>query len=227
MVRANVRRVLHYLLSTNLSEIWVVAGAVAVGLPTPLTPLQLLWLNLVTDIAPGVGLAVEPRDADLMGRPPRDPSEPIIPWPMLRRVLAESGVIAGGALAAYGIGVMRYGVGPVAQTMAFASLLGAQLLHVLLARAGEGPILKGGRQKNRTLMAGMAISAGLQLVALFFPPVRAVLGGAALPLVDLGIAALGAVAPIVLIEIERLIRAGGLAPRELAPPRNVAMEAMA
>ena len=135
LVRANVRRVLHYLLSTNLSEIWVVAGAVAVGLPTPLTPLQLLWLNLVTDIAPALGLAVEPRDADLMGRPPRDPSEPIIPWPMLRRVLAESGVIAGGALAAYGIGVVRYGVGPVAQTMAFASLLGAQLLHVL---AGTG-----------------------------------------------------------------------------------------
>src|SRR5262249_53579503 len=120
LVRANVRRVLHYLLSTNLSEIWVVAGAVAVGLPTPLTPLQLLWLNLVTDIAPGLGLAVEPRDADLMQRPPRDPNEPIIPWPMLRRILVESGVIAGGAFAAYGVGVMRHGIGPVAQTMAFA-----------------------------------------------------------------------------------------------------------
>src|SRR5688572_33152056 len=101
LVRANVQRVLHYLLSTNASEVWVVAGAVALGLPSPLTPLQLLWLNLVTDLAPGLGLAVEPRDGDLMARAPRDPSEPIIPWPMLRRIIAESGVIGVGALSAY------------------------------------------------------------------------------------------------------------------------------
>jgi magnesium-transporting ATPase (P-type) len=109
--------------------------------------------------------------------------------------------------------------------MAFASLLGAQLLHVLLARAGDGSILASNRRRNRTLMAGMALSAGLQLVALFFPPVRAVLGGAALPLADLGIAAVGAVAPIALIEIERLIRSGRLTPRPLALPRPAGLEA--
>jgi len=211
LVRENVRRVLHYMLSTNASEIWVVVGAVAIGLPSPLTPLQLLWLNLVTDIAPGLGLAVEPREPDLMTRPPRDPQEPIIPGKLYRRMLIESAVIAGGALAAYGIGVMRHGIGPVAQTLAFASLLGAQLLHVPLARAGEGPATAGGRPRNRALMAGMVVSAGLQGVALFFPPVRTVLGGAALPLIDLGIAALGAVVPIALIELDRLWRARRLA----------------
>jgi Ca2+-transporting ATPase len=144
---------------------------------------------------------------------------------MLRRIMAESGVIALGALSAYGIGVMRYGIGPVAQTMAFGSLLGAQLLHVLLARAGDGSILASKRPHNRTLMVGMAVSAGLQLVALFFPPVRMVLGGAALPLADLGIAAIGAVAPIALIEIERLIRSGRLSPRPLALPRPAGLEA--
>jgi Ca2+-transporting ATPase len=207
LVRENVRRVLHYMLSTNASEIWVVVGAVAVGLPSPLTPLQLLWLNLVTDIAPGLGLAVEPREPDLMTRPPRDPQEPIIPGKLYRRMLVESAVIAGGALAAYGIGVMRHGVGPVAQTLAFASLLGAQLLHVPLARAGDAPATAGGRPRNKALMAGMAVSAGLQLVALFVPPVTAVLGGAALPLVDLGIAALGAIIPVALIELDRIWRA--------------------
>jgi Ca2+-transporting ATPase len=218
LVRENVRRVLHYMLSTNASEIWVVVGAVAVGLPSPLTPLQLLWLNLVTDIAPGLGLAVEPREPDLMERPPRDPKEPIIPRPLYRRMLIESGVIAAGALAAYGIGVMRHGRGPVAQTLAFASLLGAQLLHVPLARAGDGPASAGGRPPNRTLQAGMALSAGLQLVALFFPPIRTVLGGAALPLIDLGIAALGAVVPVALIELERIVRARRSAQRALPPP---------
>jgi len=120
--------------------------------------------------------------------------------------MLESAAISVGALGAYGIGIARYGLGPVAQTMAFASLLGAQLLHVLLARAGDGPATAAGPRKNPTLLAGMALSAGLQLVALFVPPVRMVLGGAALPLADLGIAALGAALPIVVIEFERIIR---------------------
>jgi Ca2+-transporting ATPase len=206
LVRGNVRRVLHYMLSTNASEIWVVAGAVAIGLPSPLTPLQLLWLNLVTDLAPGLGLAVEPRDPGLMNQPPRDPKEPIIPTPLFRRILLESGLIAGGALAAYGVGILRHGLGPIAQTMAFASLLGAQLLHVPLARAGEGPASRDRRRPNKVLTIGMAISAGLQLLALFVPPVRAVLGSAALGLPDLGIAALAAIAPVALIELERRTR---------------------
>jgi P-type Ca2+ transporter type 2C len=211
LVRANIRRVLHYLLSTNASEVWVVAGAVAAGLPSPLTPLQLLWLNLVTDIAPGLGLAVEPREPDLMRQPPRDPREPIIPRPLLRRILAESGIIAAGALAAYAFGLARHGRGPVAQTMAFASLVGAQLLHVPLARAGGGSATAGQRPPNRLLALGVGISAALQLVALFVPPVRAALGGAALGLTDLGIAALGAVLPVAAIEAERRTRVGKLA----------------
>jgi P-type Ca2+ transporter type 2C len=206
LVRANIRRVLHYLLSTNASEVWVVAGAVAAGLPSPLTPLQLLWLNLVTDIAPGLGLALEPREPDLMRQPPRDPREPIITRPLLHRIAAESGMIAAGALASYALGIARHGRGPIAQTMAFASLVGAQLLHVPLARAGSAPAAAGRRPANPPLALGVGLSAALQLVALFVPPVRAVLGGASLGLADLGIAVLGAVLPIVAIEADRRAR---------------------
>jgi Ca2+-transporting ATPase len=159
------------MLSTNASEVWVVAAAVAVGLPSPLTPLQLLWLNLVTDLAPGLGLAVEPREPDLMQRPPREADEPLIPRPLLQRIVLESGLIAGGAMTAYGLGIVRHGFGPVAQTMAFASLLGAQLLHIPLARAGEDPATVGKRPVNRWLTIGTALSAGCQLIALFVPPV--------------------------------------------------------
>jgi Ca2+-transporting ATPase len=211
LVRANIRRVLHYLLSTNASEVWVVAGAVGAGLASPLTPLQLLWLNLVTDIAPGLGLALEPRDPDLMTQPPRDPREPIIPRPLLQRILGESGVIAAGALGAYALGLARHGRGPAAQTMAFASLVGAQLLHVPLARAGKQPATAGRRPPNRALTVGVGVSAALQFVALFVPPVRALLGGAALGLVDLGIAALGACLPILAIESGRRVRYAGMA----------------
>jgi Ca2+-transporting ATPase len=209
LVRANVRRVLHYLLSTNASEVWAVAGAVALGLPSPLTPLQLLWLNLVTDLAPGLALALEPADPELMSQPPRDPKEPIIPRPELRRILAESAAIAGGALSVYGIGIARHGIGPIAQTMAFASLLGAQLLHVSLARAGDRPALSGNRgRRNPILGVAMAASGGLQLLALFFPPLRTVLGGAPLALADLGIALGGALLPSALVEVARTITHG-------------------
>ncbi|MFN0073068.1 MAG: HAD-IC family P-type ATPase [Chloroflexota bacterium] len=206
LVRANVRRVLHYMLSTNASEIWVVAGAVAFGFPSPLTPLQLLWLNVVTDLAPGLGLAVEPREPNVMQQPPRDPKEPIIPVPLMKRMLLESGAIAAGALTTYGIGVARYGIGPVAQTMAFASLVGAQLLHVPLSRAGDGPATLGGRPKNNMLWIGVGISAALQGLALFFPPLRFALGSAPLALFDLGVCALGAFLPIAAIETERRTR---------------------
>ena len=95
--------------------------------------------------------------------------------------------------------------------MAFASLVGAQLLHVPLARAGGRPATGGGqRPSNRPLAVGLGISAALQLVALFVPGVRAVLGGAALGILDLGIAALGAGLPVLAIETERRLRAGSL-----------------
>jgi Ca2+-transporting ATPase len=203
LVRANIRRVLHYLLTTNASEVWAVAGAVAAGLPSPLTPLQLLWLNLVTDLAPGLGLAMEPREPDLMSQPPRDPREAIVPRPLLRRILGESTAIAAGTLATYVLGVMRHGRGPVAQSMAFASLVGAQLLHVPFARSGTEPVTRGGRPRNRALMLGVTLSAALQLAALFVPPLRGALGGVGLGLADLGIAALGAIVPLLGIEMHR------------------------
>jgi Ca2+-transporting ATPase len=206
LVRANVQRVLHYLLSTNASEIWVVAGAVALGLPSPLTPLQLLWLNLVTDLAPGLAMALEPRDPDLMQQPPRDPKEAIVPGPMLRRILAESAAIAIGALGVYGIGIGRHGLGPAAQTMAFASLLGSQLLHVGWARAGEKPALTGNRGRhNPYLIGAMGLSVALQGAALFVPPLRTVLGGAPLGLVDIGIALAGALLPSLAVEVSRFL----------------------
>ena len=206
LVRANVQRVLHYLLSTNASEIWVVAGAVALGLPSPLTPLQLLWLNLVTDLAPGLAMALEPRDPDLMQQPPRNPKEAIVPAPLLRRILAESAAIAIGALGVYGIGMSRHGLGPTAQTMAFASLLGSQLLHVGWARAGEKPALTGNHGRRNPYLAGaMVLSVALQGAALFVPPLRTVLGGAPLALADIGIALAGAALPSLAVEISRFL----------------------
>jgi Ca2+-transporting ATPase len=151
-------------------------------------------------------MALEPRDPDLMQQPPRDPKEAIVPAPLLRRILAESAAIAVGALGVYGIGIGRHGLGPTAQTMAFASLLGSQLLHVGWARAGEKPAITGNRgRRNPYLVGAMALSVALQGAALFIPPLRTVLGGAPLGLVDIGIALAGAALPSLAVEISRFL----------------------
>jgi Ca2+-transporting ATPase len=205
LVRANVQRVLHYLLGTNAAEVWTVLGAAALGLPAPLNPLQLLWLNVVTDLAPALALAVEPRDPALMQQPPRDPAESMVSRPFLGRLLGESSVIALAGMAVYAVGLRRYGPGPTAQTMAFGSLVGAQLLHALLARVGNRPVTLAGGRPNGWLVAALGVSGALQAAALFFPPLRAALGGAALRLADLALMALAPLLATAAIEVERLI----------------------
>lgn len=210
LVRANVRRVIHYLLSTNASEVWTVSTAVALGFPSPLTAAQLLWLNLVTDVAPAIGLATEPKDPDLMRQPPRDPSEPIIPSHLQRRIVGESAAIATGSLVAYGLGMLRHGVGPIAQSMAFWSLITGQLMHVPLARAGSHPATRYGRSVSRSFVLGLGASVLLQAAVLVFPPIRALLGVSTLGLADGLITLAAAASPIAAIELQRLVSNGAL-----------------
>ncbi|HUE75279.1 MAG TPA: cation transporting ATPase C-terminal domain-containing protein, partial [Chloroflexota bacterium] len=208
LVRANVRRVLHYLLGTNASEVWVVLAAVAAGLPAPLTPLQLLWLNLVTDIAPAVGLAMESRDRSLLQRPPNAPGEPIVNAPLRRQLLAESGVIAAASLGIYGLGLLRHGPSPIARSMAFASLITSQILHAPLARAGQSPATSSDWTNGRPLLVALGISGLLQAAALFVSPLAGALGGARLGLIDALIAGLGGLTAVGIIEAYRYLSRG-------------------
>jgi P-type Ca2+ transporter type 2C len=207
LVRTNVRRVLHYLLSTNASEVWAVIAAVLAGLPAPLTPGQLLWLNLITDLAPAIGLSMESRDPELMHRPPRPPAEPIVPAPLQRRIVGESAAIAVGSLAAYATAIRRHGTGPIAQTAAFSSLATAQLLHVGLARAGAHPAIGYGRAWSAPLLLGVGSSALLQAAALLVRPLRTLIGGAPLGLLDGAMSLITALLPIMGIELQRRMTA--------------------
>jgi Cation transport ATPase len=86
-IYGNIRKSIHFLLATNLSEIELTLAGVVMGMGAPLTPMQLLWINLFTDVFPGLALALEPPEADVLERPPRDPKEPIIP----AGILCDSG----------------------------------------------------------------------------------------------------------------------------------------
>jgi Ca2+-transporting ATPase len=171
----NIHKFVFYLFSCNLAEIFVLFGAIAAGLPTPLLPLQILWLNLLTDTFPALALAVEPAEPDVMRQPPRDPDAALLSTPMLRAIVGYGALIAGAALGAY-----VWGLGQAepagARTMAFMTLALAQIFHLGNAR-GAGPVVAPAEAlRNRWAVGAVALSLGLQVAAVAVEPLARVLG---------------------------------------------------
>ncbi len=199
----NVRKSIRYMLATNLSEVVVVLGATLAGFGEPLTAMQLLWINLVGDILPGLGLAFEPPEPGVMRRPPNMADGAIIERRELSRLGVQGGTIAAGSLAALGWGALRHGAGPEARTMAFGSLVTAQLLHALTARSDDtGP---GALPPNRPLTGLLLASVALQAVGLLVPGVRGVLGVVSLGPFDLAVTAAAGVLPYAVNEAVKTV----------------------
>lgn len=204
-ISANIRKSVHFLLSSNLSEILLVAGSVTAGLGAPLTPLQLLWLNLLTDVLPAIALAAEPGEPDVLQRAPRDPRQPLVGrgelWPYVR----EGATVAAGAMAAHAYGVLRYGPGARAGTIAFDTLVLGQMLFAGFCRSEQRGSFHPRLPPNRQLTLAIAASIGLQCVAHLVPGLRRLLGITALGPLDIGVMLAGAVAPHL---VNQLARAG-------------------
>jgi Ca2+-transporting ATPase len=206
----NIRKSVHFLLATNLSEIIVMLGAVSTGLGEPLNPMQLLWLNLLSDVFPALGLAMEPPEPDVLSRPPRNPDEPIIQLSDFKRITSEAGVLSAGALGAYGYGVLRYGYGPKAGTMAFTSLTLGQLLHALSCRSETHSLLdpiqspqKPPLQPNPYLYMAIGGSIALQGLTLMIPGLRRLLGITPISILDGLIAGGSALVPLAVNELTK------------------------
>jgi Ca2+-transporting ATPase len=196
--------------ATNLSEIELVFGAVAIGAGSPLGAMQLLWINLVTDVIPGIALSREPPEPDVLDRPPRDPHEPLLSAPEWKRIGIESGTMAGGALASYVYALTRYGAGAQASTCAFMSLTLAQLLHAVSCRSPERSLFDGRpAAPNHHLTAGLCVCLGLQALAAFFPPLRGLLGLAPTGMLDALAIGVSATVPFLLNEATKPGRAPG------------------
>lgn len=158
----NIRKSVRFLLATNLSEIMVMFTSLSFGLGQPLNAMQLLWINLLSDIAPGLALAVDPPEPDVMQQPPRDPAEPIIAPADFKRIAFEAATLSAGALGAYGYGLARYGAGAQANTLAFASLTSAPLLHALSSRSQTHSLFSGpSLPRNPLLLLAVGGSLGL------------------------------------------------------------------
>jgi len=197
----NIRKAIHYLLATNSSEIFVMLGAVGLGLGQPLTPVQLLWINLVTDIFPALALGLEPPEPDVLKDPPRDPREPLITGEEFRRIAIEGAVLSAGGLAAYLYGAVRHGAGPGAGGVAFLTLAVGQLLHAFSARSQRHTIFeRNALPPNPHLSQAVWGLLGLQVLAALFPVTRRLLGLDALGPADYAVAGAAAVGSLLVNE---------------------------
>lgn len=166
----NIRKFVLYLVSCNLAEIAALVGAGAIGLPLPVTPLQILWLNLVTDSLPALALALEPAEENVMRRPPRDPRTGIVPPRLAAVAIAYAALIAGVTMAALAWGLRAWPTAPArAVTLSFTTLALAQLFHLGNARRA-GPVSAPRLvAANRYALAALAITVALQVVAVSIP----------------------------------------------------------
>lgn len=164
----NIRKFIRYLLSCNVGEVLTMLLAVLAGLPLPLMPIQILWMNLVTDGLPAMALGVDPHDRDIMTRPPRRPWESIFAHGMAWRIISSGTVIGLGTLLAFRIGLST-GDAALARTMAFNTLVFFQLIFVFTCRSEFHTILEVGVLTNPYLIGAVLISATLQLAVNYAP----------------------------------------------------------
>lgn len=203
----NIRKAVHFLLSSNIGEILTIFVAMLLGWAAPLLPIQLLWVNLVTDSLPAIALGMEPAEENIMERPPRKNTGSLFGDGLGGRILLEGVMIGVLALLAFGIGHVYfdqengYAVG---RTMAFAVLSLSQLVHAFNMR-GEGSLGKLPFCSNKWLLMAFVVGVVLQCVVIMMPPLAGIFQVVLLNGEQWLLTAALALAPLPLVELEKAI----------------------
>ena len=185
IIYSNIRKFVYYLISCNIGEILIIFFSMLGGLPIPLRPIQLLWLNLVTDGAPALALGLEKGDPDTMQRPPRPTREPVINQDMLIGVLVQAIVMTAAVLAAFMYGLRTYPDNLAdAQTVAFATLVVSELLRAYTARSERHPLFSIGVLDNKWMQYAVGSSLLLLLAVIYVPFLQPFFGTIPLTLQD-------------------------------------------
>ena len=210
IIYGNILRFLHYLLSCNLSEILTIFIALMIGWPLPLVALQILWLNLITDIFPAFALALEPSAPDVMKRPPRDPKEPILSLRFAALLVWQGLLLTGVTLLAFAVGMHWHGTEGEelrrATTMAFMTLALAQVFHAFNARSRTESTFTSRLFTNGWLWAAVATCLILQAAAVYLPLLQQVLQTSPPTLADWGVIAVCSLMPLAIAELVKAIQ---------------------
>ncbi len=200
----NIRKFVKYLLTTNSGEIWTLFLAPFVGLPIPLLPIQILWINLVTDGLPALALSVEPEESDIMKRRPRHPRESVFAHGLGIHAVWVGILMAGVVLSlqawAIHVGDSHW------QTMVFTTLCFLQLGHVLAIRSERESLFKQGLFTNTPLFLSVLVTMALQFLTIYVPALNPVFKTVPLTPGELFIVLALSTAVFIAVEIEKQIR---------------------
>ncbi len=202
----NIKKFVHYLLSCNTGEILTMLAATLLGWPIPLLPIQILWVNLITDGLPALALGMDPVDPKIMSRPPRAADEAVVTSGGARLILAQGLFIALCALAAFAFVLFVEGEDLIrARTAALFALTAAQLFHAFNCRNQRVSLFKLGFLSNGKLIAACGLSLLIQIVIMYVPFARTVFKVAALGPLDLIVVVAVSSFPLWAMEMAKLI----------------------
>lgn len=200
----NIRRFVKYQLTTNSAEVLIIAAAPLLGLPIPLLPIHILWVNLLTDGLPGLALAAESAEPGIMRRGPRPPGESIF-----ADGLGRHAVWVGVLMALLALGAEQFLVGSGEghwRTMVFTVLVFTQMGHVLAIRSDRESLFSLGLFTNRPLFWAVTGMIALQLLAVYAPPFQAALKTQALSPKELTAAAALSTVVFWAVEVEKWLK---------------------
>jgi Ca2+-transporting ATPase len=200
----NIRKFTFYLLSCNLGEILIVFLPIMAGLGRPLEPIQILWINLLTDGLPALALGVEPPEKDIMKRPPRHPKEGVFTKKTALMTLLVGCLVAGAVLGAYLVGLRFWAES--AKTIAFSTLVLDELWRAFVYRSEKRTIFQLGFLSNKPLLWAVGSSLLLLAIVIFVPPLHAVFKTGFLSIGQWGVVLGFSFIPAFLIEMTKVVR---------------------
>ena len=204
----NILKTIQYLLSSNVGEVLLILIASLLNLGNPMTPILILWINLVTDSLPALALSMDPAEEDIMKRKPRDPQKGFFSRGMVWRIMYQGTTIGLISLAAYLIG-FKDGGQPLGQTMAFAVLGFSQLIHVRNLHSNKISCFKISPFINKALIGAILVSAAFMVLILLIPPIMNIFGTVAMDGIHWAYVLLLSLVPIVMVEWMKLMKLNG------------------
>jgi P-type Ca2+ transporter type 2C len=203
----NIRKFVKYTMTSNSGEIWTIFLAPLFGLPIPLLPIQILWINLVTDGLPGLALAMEPEERNIMQRPPRPPNESIFAGGLWQHILWV-GLLMGGISLITEMWAYEAGQGEW-QTMVFTVLTLSQMGHVLAIRAEQESFIQRGPLTNLWVLGAVVLTFALQMATIYAPILNPIFHTIPLTLNQLGLCLILSTIVFFAVEFEKWARRRG------------------
>lgn len=205
VIYSNIRKFIFFLLSCNIAEILIIFVSMLAGLPVPLKPIQLLWINVLTDAFPALALGMENKEPDIMQKPPRKPDEPIIDRRMRWQIAIQSFFMTVAVIGVFVYALKTTADVEKARTFAFTTLILSELFRAYTSRSETHSVFEIGFFSNRFMVLGTSLSLILLLAVIYVPVLRTIFDTTYLSFLDMDIILLFSLLPFTSAEIGKVL----------------------